>query len=485
MLPPLVVGKPLPEMGTFRADALARAFWRASYRCGRDYLDGLDARGQQVLVRHEREKPDSYARRRRITKPRNHCGPIIRRYNDFVFRRPSEDPEIVAGQYQLILEDADGAGTPLRLLLRHALQRAQIEREVYLAPDSTAPADGVERSQAQAREAGLRPVVRVISPDAVPWLDEQNGIISAILVLYQHDDGSMFARLWTDKWYQDIELKQTDDGKHGYVIRSVGAQVGHPYKMCPIVRLRPLFDQGEDRPGESQIAPMAESQQMIANLLSLLYEEISNVTFSQMVAIGVSADAVKDVIIGNNRLICLPNPGASIEMIGADPAQAKTISEAIDDETVELYRQAGIVQNNPLQVGLPESGIALAFKFNDLAANLAALADAIQDAHNAIMLRICNGNGETYPGDAKYPDDFNMPDYAGEMATLIQTVSASALPGVIKDQAVSQFVSRNLTLTDQEQAELDAQMLRAGQMAETAQSTDPFPKPPAGGQPAT
>ena len=128
----------------------------------------------------------------------------------------------------------------------------------------------------------------------------------------------------------------------------------------------------------------------------------------------------------------------------------------------------------------PESGVAKAFRFNDLAANLSALADAVQDAHNAIMARICVGNGEAFPGKAAYPDDFEMPDYASEMTTLIQTVATSALPGVIRQVAVRQFASRNLSLSDEEQAELEAQLDRADQLAETAQSTIPFPQSPAG-----
>ncbi len=375
-----------------------------------------------------------------------------------------------------MMEDVDGHGTPMRTFIRHALLRAQIERECYIAPDTTAPTDDVERSVAQAREMSIRPVLRMVGADSVPWWDETDGVLTSAIVIMNGEDGNRFARLYTNKSFQDFSLKETENGSvTQWTIIGIGSERSHTYGACPIVRLRPLFDHTDDTPGESQISPMAESQQMIANLLSYLYEEIGNVTFSQMVATGISADSVKDVEIGNNRLICLPNPGAAVEFIGADPAQAKTICDAIEDEQRELYRQAGISNGDPLKAGNAESGVAKAFKFNDLAANLSALADAVQDAHNAVMKRICSANGEAYPGNAEYHDDFDMPDYDAEMTTLIATVSTSTLPGIIREVAIKKFAKRNLALDEKQEIKLTERLTKLDDIADVSNSSNPFP----------
>ncbi len=446
---PAQLGKPLPVHCSYPADVVARAFWCESFRTSRKYLDATDARGQSMLVRHERETPEGYARRKRITKPRNFVGPIIRRYNDFVWRLPCvrEDAEAASD----FLEDVDGNGTSLDQFLKEALLNAQVERESYILLDAV----GVEEeprivTRAQAEAEGARPKLSRVPADAVVWWEDCSGALEECIIL----EGERRARYYDSTFTQEMELEKDTSG--AFIVRVVHLPVPHGYDGLPVVRLRPSFDPLPRGPGESQASPLAESQQGIAQLLSLLMEEIHNVTFTQWIAIGVSPDEFKDLTAGNNRILCIPNPQGKMQALGADSNQAKTIMAQILDEAENLFRAAGI--NFDAQAGTPESGIAKAFRFNDLAANLAALADAVEWAENRIHQLLAGAWSWDEVPCAKYPDDFNLPDFAGELQALTQSLVATEIPATIRRKLVERFAARNLSLSKEEEDSLEAEM---------------------------
>lgn len=452
-------GKPLPVHPRYEDEAKARAFWRLSFHTGRKYVDGIDATGLPVIPAHERER-EGYARRKQLTKPRNHAGPIIRRYNDHVFRRPAQrDTDTKDEVYRLLLTDADGKGTTLPEFMKRTLLKAQIEREAYIMPDTTAPADGAPLTVAQAQAKGVRPFLRRLGADAVVWWRDYDGMMVECLVLLEREDGTEFARWYGAKEYVEITFKLGDNGKPDKqrTVEAVTPPAAHGYDGCPIVRVRPLFtdDDSEADCGEAQIAPMAYSQQMIANFLSLLTEETFNITFTQYVALGVSAEQVGNTMVGNNRLLCIPNPQGSIDKIGADPAQADSIRTSIMDEQRELYRIAGVDAGSSTDGGgQAESGLAKAFKHNDLAANLAALALASQSSENLAVRRVFAALKRTLPKPAGYPTDFDLPQLADELNETIRGLVTTQLPAVLRRKLAQRFATRNFELSQDEKAEL-------------------------------
>jgi len=264
------------------------------------------------------------------------------------------------------------------------------------------------------------------------------------------------------------------------VVEGYTPPVAHGYDSVPLVRLRPQFDPlGEvaGSCGDSQAGPLAESQQAIANLLSLVGEEIYNVTFSQMIAFGVSEAQVGDAKVGSNRVLCVPNPAGSVTMIGADPAQAESIREQIADEIANLLRLAGV---NPTDATQVASGLALAFRHNDLATIVAALALACEDAEAKLWDLLGDGWGFEPPARTIYQGkDTDLPDFAGEATTLLQIVGNMSLPAVIRRKVAERFAARNLSLTAAESTELVAQIDKSGALAATM--SDPgggaFPPP--------
>jgi hypothetical protein len=262
---------------------------------------------------------------------------------------------------------------------------------------------------------------------------------------------------------QDITLSPSPDERTGMrAVIAIGPEIPHGFSRCPVVRWRPVFDPMMGGPRVSQVSPIAESQQGITHFLSLLDEEISNITFSQWTATGASKEDIGDVAIGNNRILCLANVDAKFSVLGADPRQAATISARITDEIENLYRTAG-VDYSATSGGPVESGVAKAFRFNDLAATLSALADSAEWAENQIWDLLGDGWGWVEVPSSKYADDFNIPDFSAELQDCIRAVVVTELPTVIRKKLVDRFTARNLPLTPEESARVEKEMLGEGE----------------------
>ncbi len=470
-----------PAIGTFEPNATyagderARKFWRLSFRSGRDYINGKDASGAAVLINHEREEQQSYQRRLRTTKPRNFVGPITRLYNDAVFRkepvRSSEDEF-----WTNFWADCDGLGTSLDTFMKNALMIAQVDRESYIVPDVQGALEGAV-TVAAINAAGSRPTVCRVSASAVLDWTEVGGALVDCVMLWQRADGQAVLRWWGTTMRQDFVLDAKKLEANELVITAAEPETAHGYDCMPVVRLRPNFDplgRIDDSLGDSQAGPMAESQQAITNLISLLNEEISNVTFSQMIASGVSEAQVKGVMVGSNRIICLPNPVAKVDMIGALPEQAESIRKQVVDERDYLFNMAGISENSSDRV---QSGKALAFRHNDRATIIAALANATEEAENSITANIADAWGIDEPTETDYQgNDADLPAFDGEAATLIAIVGNASLPEVIRLKVAERFAARNLKLDDADMKLLASQVADATATTAAADSSNPFPK---------
>lgn len=472
VLPRPTVGQPIPPHATYPGDEIARLFWQASFRCGRAYLRGPDASGRPVLVAHEREEAESYQRRLRVTKPRNFVGPILRRYNDLVFRKPPVRPSERAPFYVGLVDDASGANEPLDAFFRRALIRAQIDREAWILCDTLgADAPAGATTVAAVEASGARPGLRIVKAGAVVnWRELPAGdasIVAECWVLMRDAEGRSVCRMFDATTYVDAVLRGEDFTRGSLVVEAYGPAVVHGYTQVPLVRLRPCFDPlGEvnGSEGDSQAGPLAESQQAIVNLLSLTNEEVYNVTFSQMIAFGVSDAQVKDAKVGNNRVLCIPNPAGSVEMIGADPAQAASIRDSVADEVANLFRLAGV---NPADASTaPASGLALAFRHNDLATIVAALALACEQAEAAMWALVGDAWGFAAAAPTQYQGkDPELPDFASEAQSMLGIVSNAALPPTIRRKVAERFAARNLSLTDEEAEKLGAEVDGSGALA--------------------
>jgi hypothetical protein len=437
------VGKPLPINPGYAEDATARKFWRMSFRTDRQYARGQDALGQSVLVKHEREEDQSYARRLRVTKPRNYTGPILRLFNDYCFRKPPTRDGNLAQMAADLVADADGSGTSLDQFMRHSLLKAQVDRESYILCDTEGEA-GDDMTVAQVQAAGVRPVLRRLPVESVIWSDVDDGVLEECIVLFCDDD-QPYAISYTEETTQRITLTGDTKRPSDLVVAGMDDPVPHGYPGCPVVMLRPLFDILDDcGNGDSQAGPLAECQQSIFNQLSLLMEEQYNSCFTQFVAFGVAADQIGSTQMGSNRMVCLPNPGGKLEAIGASPDQSAIIRQNIIDEIANLYRAAGIISVQP--DGQAESGVALGMRFNQLSANLSALSYAVQATEARLWYLIAGAWGFQMPTPTQYHIDYDQPNFDAELRTLIVGMSSAQMPEAFKREMAKRFAARNLKM---------------------------------------
>ena len=455
MVPPRIQpNKPIEPSPKFSQQAQARSFWRRSDLARWDYAYGQDAYGTLILPGHEREPQDRYSRRRQQAIVRRYARPILDRYNDFVFRTEPQRTTTGAGPYADLIADATGSGTGLTEFMRHASRAAQVDGLAYVLVDASDPLTYANAAEEAA--SGKRGILRDIDPDDVIWWRDWQGRVQEAVILCASQDGGRFGWYVTDKITQRINLKQDDSGK--WVVASVDELTAHNYGGCPLVRL--TTDNGTCVGDDSQCAPLAEGQKRICNIDSWLFEELQGCTFTTTAFLGVSADQVKEAVAGPGHAICLPNSGGAnpgIGKLGSDVAQAESIRKSLSHEIRELYRAAGLSPGNPTEAAQPESGVAKAFAFNEIEAKCAALADAAESAENRCVYLMSEGFGWAYPGDADYPDKFEVPDLAAELAISIQ-MQAADMPEVLKRAQVERIAGAAFSLTGEQKKELSDQL---------------------------
>ena len=460
-----IVGKPLPKHPDYVSDDLAREFWRASFRGGRAYRQGRDAEGDPLLIQHESESGSAYQRRKKATAARDYTGPILNRYNAYVFQKNPTLPESEDPQWQALVDDCDGMGTPMVDFMRRRLRTAQVDRESYILIDSTAP-QAAERTRAQAEADGDRIIWRPIDADRVVWWHRVQGEVLAVVYL-DYIDGSPVA-IYLDESVRWVVSLRDDSGV--MTVAAWDEPQPHGYEYLPLICLQPSFDDIGPGSSESQASSIAEGQRTVYNLLSLLSEELYGNTYTQWVVTGVSPEEAQasGVEFGVKRLFCVPNPSAGVNRIGSDPTQAQSLRDSIAQEEASIWRSAGVQANDS---NMAESGIAKAFKHADLSAILSALANATEQAWSQCIA--VSFPGASYPGDVRMPHDYEPADLASDLIELRDALGVQGMPPVVRQHLVKRFVNRNLSLSEDEQQQFDAEVLTATERPGPISGTPP------------
>jgi len=420
-------------------------FWELSYQCyGPVYSRGVDGEGVKIIRKHEREETEDYARRVETAVPISMVGPILRRFNDFVFRKPAVFDE----QFDEFYKDVDGQGTDSDEFMKDAVLKAQINGADFILVDSNVMGDE-QKSVAQAQADGDRVVWKHIRAMQIVQWRMFNGQLVEVAFIQEDKHGQEFVVWMDDTMMQRVNIKTNEHSFALTVLDEPDEPIPHGFDQLPLIPIKPDF--GEQL---SQAASLSEMQKSVARLRSLLDEEIVNNTFTQMYVTGESAENVQSLTTGTKSAVFFPNPATTVNFSGADPAQADSIRRSIDSDIMELHRTAGISAD--AGDGPVESGVAKAFKFNDLAAILASISKAAQQAQRKAEALTAFALGITDYVPVKYPDEFLMPIYKEELTDIILLIQ-SGLPNVLKSKALTRFADRNLELTDVEKLQLEQQ----------------------------
>jgi len=437
------LNKPLPFPKNHSQVMDKVIFWRASYKTDTDYINSKDAHGEPILMQFPCEGSSEYNYRKSNTKPRGHCGPIIKKQNYFVFKGPIERPEEDV-DYQEFTKNCDLAGNTLDEFMQKSLLNAQIDGYSAIVVDHTNQT-GETKTLAQARADGDRYFLRHVKRDAVVAMSVNDDILTEIIIIFVDEYGNRFARYYNRTDIQDYQL----DDKFNVV--GISEMVPHGYTDIPVGLHQPHFD------SESQIEPLAELQQGLTQVLSYMAVEIATSIYTLHAFMGELPETdengkVPNVQLGSNRIVYMSREG-KIERIGADTNAASVLQEQIDKTEEAIYRTAGIAAASPFKTGPAQSGLSKIYDLHDLSAILGTLSVSCEMAENKAMDVLFSTMKGLNPADASYDKDFDIPDIMAEITELREVLSL-ALPDVVKKSHIRIFVSRNYDLNEEEQAKL-------------------------------
>jgi hypothetical protein len=453
------IGEVLAKHPEYKAQKQRRSFWRSTAKCTADHVHDTDARGYPIIHRFDCESVKTYNKRKQRTKPRNHSGPVEKKFNDFVFRNEITRPSEMDPQLQELYNDCDLYGTAINDYMKKAMFRAQIDGVRGILPDSTGPSDGRILTKAQAMYEGERPFLRDIDADNILNWSMVDCFLTEVIILFQDQDGKPFAKYYNEEICFDIILSPI--GRSGeYRVDGVSEPIPHGYApYMPLILIRPTE-------WESHIAPLAEVQQGITNLLSLLNQQIYTKTFTKYLLSGLKlakddeGDAQPPTKFEweDDTVMAVKDQGVTKVDLGSDVSQTEMILTVISNEEENLYRTAGLSAPNPLKTGQPESGIAKAFSFNNLEVELKSLSDTAEAAENGLLKRLWVAYGK--PGEPEptiYDDKFEAPDLAEELADLKGARDVS-LPKIVYNKMVTELVHKFFSLSKEELDQLVAEL---------------------------
>lgn len=408
-------------------------------------MDGRDAHNKPILTKFRCEDQADYQYRKDITKPRNHLGIIIDRYNGFVFRKdPVRSEEALS--YSEFIEAADLSNNDLNTVMSEALKAAQVDGFSILVADTTAT-PGV-KTLAQAKAENARPFIRVVEANSLINWNIIDGYLTEALILYEDAEGKPFARYYNDTKIIDYSYSKASLG-------GVINEYDHGYGDIPVVMLDPGF------PGYSQAAPIAELQQELTTTLSLLKVEQTQSVYTQQAFFGEPPELAEDgrppaQVGGSSKILYLGQDG-KLERIGADVAASDALRRDIDDTEKAIYRISGLASSNPFQVGQPQSGVSKAYDDAQAADVARMLSRATQQAENKIMDLIFVANYNFKPAVAIYDKEFTLNTISSDLERTQQLIG-SEVPDVLKSNNIRSMKNRHFSLNGEEEELFNEQL---------------------------
>ena len=404
-------------------------FWKESYNVGPNYLDTKDERNNPVLKPFDCEDRINFKERKKRTSPRNLVGRVVNQYVSAVFRNEPERDDRLGD----LIVSADGRGKSLSNTMKDSLQGTLIKN---FSPILLENRIGGVMSLAQAREAEQS--IRILNVDAsaiINWT-EIDGYLLDILVSFVDEEGKPFLRYYTDETITDVFVDKKMER-----IESIGEPIPHGFSQIPVII--PNIELG----GESFVQPLAHSQSQITNYLSLLSQELYENCFTRFALGGIESLSnmtreERDNIQlewGSKRLLMLPD-SISVSRMASDKSQADSIREAIVEETEELFRNAGLIQD---AVGMNASGESRSLareNFNMIARNMS---QTIEGAENKVIDLIGDVTGVEYE-QSSYSESFAEFDYSEDILQLrdILSLDLGSENDEIKGKAIEEFKNR-------------------------------------------
>jgi len=467
-MPSLQVGKKLPTSDDFFELQRCRKFWRGSYEAGHKYRFLTDCNGEPVLWRYNGEDNEAYARRQVRVTVQPHVRTIVDKYIGFMFRSAptrAQEPD----WYTDFNKNVDGQGTSIDELLESMAHTGIVELESFVYVTSSENAEQVSGAD------DVEPRALVIPPCNVPWCSKSHGRVHQAIILVTIQD-QLFGLWIDDTIIQIIHLKETMD-KQWYIVEGFGEEIQHNMGRAPLLHLNPRV---------KMVPDIAESTREIYNQSSLLNQNLYNTTFNQFAITGIDpgqpygADeqGSEPAETGTEREIMLP-AGADMKWVGPPPTTISVIREVIRDHRKFINESAGI---GSLEVNQAESGLAKAFKFDELNVRMVRLIGDIEKLENDLLVLAARAIG--VPDDVEpvqWPNDVSVPDLVQEFERTDKIASSGNIPNVIKKREMMNLAALyDLSTEQREQLQAQLDKLYPDEDVEPQQVSEPVSEPEPG-----
>lgn len=391
------------------------------------YLGGEEYRQGQHLVRYQLETAVEYNNRLKNTPLENHCSSVISVYNSFLFR---EEPERTLGPIEQspevadFIRDADLDGRDLNCFMKDVSTWASVFGHCWII---MAKPDVQAQTQADQLAQGVRPYVNLITPLTMidwEWDRMPNGRYELCYIKYIEEvTGDLRV---VKQWTPDLITTTVVDLRNNTVevVEQAINQLGRI--PCVIAYNERSSVRGI---GVSDITDIADTQRLIYNLTSEVYEAIRLDGHPSLVK-------TPETQAGNGAgsIIHMPenlDPGLKPYILEHGSSGIASIYESIKHniDAIDKMANTGAVRAVESRT---MSGVAMNTEFQLLNARLSEKADNLELAEEQLWKLWCQYQGTEWQGSIEYPGSFNIRDTADEIQQLATAAGTNPVDPRVK-----------------------------------------------------
>ena len=441
----------------------------------RSYLGGDEFKAGKYLNEYQLELDMEYDNRINFTPIDNHCRNIVSIYSSFIFRVPptrdygsiQDDPSL-----ESFLKDTDLEGQNFNAFMKNVQTYASVYGNVWVFIDK--PESNV-MTRAEELSQGIRPYLTMITPDNVydwHYARAASGrfYLDYIKVREEITKDGVYYRVWTpdEIRYVFVPDKTGDPQTKEIIVNQLG--------MIPAVC---VFNKRSPKKGVgiSDLTDVALLQRSIYNELSEMEQLIRLSNHPSLVKTqGVEASA------GAGAIISMPDDletGLKPYLLQPSGANLSEIRASIEQKVEMIDRATHMsgVRQTKTQV---QSGIALQTEFENLNSALSEKADLLENAEEQIWSIWSAWQNKTFDGEIKYPESFNLRDYASDLAYLQQAKASGVRSSTFQKEIDKQIVDAVIdddevisTINDEITAQAEVGVFETAQtQAEVAEEED-------------
>lgn len=358
------------------------------------------------LVAHPRESDTKYDNRQELAVYPNFCRKISDIYLGFLWKRtPSRETDDLYVQFS---GNADGRGGSIDKCMMTYQRLALILGTIYLIVDKPAV-------QARTRADERLPYLAPRLPRQLV-MEEKDAVGDWERVVFSETvKNTTQYRIFTrDEWILAANQDGTD----------IIAQGVHGLGMVPVVKLHiaePLNP--TDTRGQGFFYDLAQLNWDLFNVRSELRELFRAQTFS-ILALPTLDSAEREKLAGmtistENALCYNPSGGGQPTFIAPPDGPVKLYMEQVAAIVEDIYR----VANLEFVGGVQQSGVALAFHFQEANSSMQSMAQLCEQAENEVARLVYGWMGREFDGSIIYNSDFNLTDLATNLQQAMDAVS--------------------------------------------------------------